>query len=86
MWRIIDESSIDTSKVVLMTNVRLLNHKVNKEIIYKIVSEAESDIKASKISASSPIGQGLLGKKVGDKASIETPGGTMVLEILEITA
>ncbi|HRG32411.1 MAG: transcription elongation factor GreA [Saprospiraceae bacterium] len=84
--RIIDESAIDTSKVVLMTNVRLLNHKVNKEIIYKIVSEAESDIKASKISASSPIGQGLLGKKVGDKATIETPGGTMILEILEITA
>jgi transcription elongation factor GreA len=84
--RIIDESSIDTSKVVLMTNVRVLNHKTKKEVVYKIVSEAEADLKVMKISATSPIGQGLLGKKVGDTANIQTPAGLMTFEILEITA
>ncbi len=84
--RIIDESSIDTSKVVLMTNVRVLNHKTKKEVVYKIVSEAEADLKAMKISATSPIGQGLLGKKVGETANILTPAGLMAFEILEITA
>jgi transcription elongation factor GreA len=84
--RIIDESSIDTSKVVLMTNVRVLNHKTKKEVVYKIVSEAEADLKAMKISATSPIGQGLLGKKVGETANIQTPAGLMAFEILEITA
>lgn len=53
---------------------------------FKIVSEAEADIKTGKISVTSPIGQGLLGKKVGDKANVSTPAGEMVLEILEITA
>lgn len=84
--RIIDESTIDTSKVVVLTNVKVLNHKTKKEVIYKIVSEAEADLKASKISANSPIGQGLLGKKVGDQASIQTPAGLLTFEILEITA
>lgn len=84
--RIIDESTIDTSKVVVLTNVKVLNHKTKKEVIYKIVSEAEADLKASKISATSPIGQGLLGKKVGDQASIQTPAGLLTFEILEITA
>ncbi|HRG68417.1 MAG: transcription elongation factor GreA [Saprospiraceae bacterium] len=84
--RIIDESDIDTSHVVMLANVRIRNHKVNKEMTYKIVSEAEADIKVNRISVSSPIGQGLLGKKVGDKAKILTPAGEMILEILEITA
>lgn len=84
--RIIDESSIDTSKVVLMTNVRVLNHKTKKEIVYKIVSEAEADLKLMKISASSPIGQGLLGKKVGEQTQIQTPAGLLTFEVLEITA
>ncbi len=83
--RIIDESTIDTSQVVLLASVRLLNYKTKKELIYKIVSEAEADIKLAKISASSPIGQGLLGKKVGEKAEIKTPAGTTIFEILEIS-
>ncbi len=82
--RIIDSSSIDTSQVVLLANVKLLNHKTKKEIVYKIVSEAEADIKLLKISVTSPIGQGLLGKKVGEKAEIKTPAGSMIFEILEI--
>lgn len=84
--RIIDEHDIDTSKVVMLTNVRIKNHKINKEVTYKIVSEAEADIKTNRISVTSPIGHGLLGKKVGEKATIITPGGEMILEILEITA
>ncbi len=84
--RIIDESDIDTSQVVMLTYVRILNHKSNKEVTYKIVSEAEADIKTNQISVISPIGNGLLGKKVGEKAIIITPGGEMILEILEITA
>ena len=84
--RIIDESDIDTSHVVMLANVRIRNHKVNKEMTYKIVSEAEADIKVNRISVTSPIGQGLLGKKVGDKAKIQTPAGEMILEVLEITA
>lgn len=83
--RIIDESTIDTSQVVLLANVKLLNQKTKKELSYKIVSEAEADLKASKISVSSPIGQGLLGKKVGETAEIITPGGSTVFEILEIS-
>ncbi|NOT37737.1 MAG: transcription elongation factor GreA [Saprospiraceae bacterium] len=83
--RIIDESSIDTSQVVLLANVKLYNQKTKKELVYKIVSEAEADIKASKISASSPIGQGLLGKKVGETAEIITPAGSTFFDILEIT-
>jgi transcription elongation factor GreA len=70
----------------MLTNVRIKNHKINKEMTYKIVSEAEADIKSNRISVSSPIGSGLLGKKVGEKATIHTPGGDMVLEVLEITA
>ena len=66
--------------------VRVLNHKTKKEVVYKIVSEAEADLKVMKISATSPIGQGLLGKKVGDTANIQTPAGLMTFEILEITA
>jgi transcription elongation factor GreA len=84
--RIIDENDIDTSQVVMLANVRIKNHKINKEVTYKIVSEAEADIKVNRISVTSPIGHGLLGKKVGEKAIIVTPGGEMILEILEITA
>ncbi|MEO6189044.1 MAG: transcription elongation factor GreA [Saprospiraceae bacterium] len=82
--RIIDETTIDTSQVVLLANVKLLNHKTKKEIVYKIVSEAEADIKALKISVDSPIGHGLLGKKVGDKVEIITPAGALIFEVLDI--
>lgn len=84
--RILDQSQIDTSKVTMMTHVKLKNHKVNKEITYQIVAEAEADLKAGKISVNSPIGQGLLGKTVGEKANIKTPAGEMILEVLQITA
>lgn len=84
--RILDESNIDTSRVSMMTHVKLKNHKINKELTYQIVGEAEADIKVGKISVNSPIGAGLLGKLVGDKAVIKTPAGDMTLEILAITA
>lgn len=83
--RIIDESTIDTSQVVLLTSVKLLNHKTKKELNYKIVSEAEADLKVGKISVNSPIGHGLLGKKVGEKAEIKTPAGNLIFEVLEIS-
>jgi len=83
--RIIDENLIDTSIVSILTNVRIKNHKINKELIYKIVSEAEADIKLNKISLNSPIGSGLLGKVVGDKVSKKTPAGERILEVMEIT-
>ena len=84
--RILDQSNIDTSRVSMMTFVRLKNHKMNKELTYQIVGEAEADIKAGKISVTSPIGAGLLGKELGENAKIITPAGEMILEILEITS
>jgi transcription elongation factor GreA len=84
--RILDLSHTDTSKVTMMTHVRLKNHNTGKEITYLIVPEAESDIKVGKLSVNSPIGHGLLGKVVGEKAVIKIPAGEMILEILEITA
>lgn len=83
--RILDESDLDGSTVTILSNVRLLNKKVNKEITYKLVSKAESNLKEKKISVESPIGKGLLGKAVGDIAEIVIPSGTIELEILEIT-
>lgn len=83
--RFIDESQLDTSKVVVLTKVRLLNVKMNKEVTYQLVSEAEADIKLKRISVDSPIGLGLLGKAVGEKAVITTPGGELTFEVLEIS-
>ncbi|MBT8190966.1 MAG: transcription elongation factor GreA [Bacteroidia bacterium] len=83
--RIIDESELDTSQVTILSNVTLKNLKVNRELTYKIVSEAEANLKEKKISVNSPIGQGLLGKKVGEKAQIQTPGGLIEFEILDIS-
>lgn len=83
--RIIDESELDTSKVTILSTVRLKNMKVNKEISYKLVSETEANLKERKISVNSPIGQGLLGKEVGDVAEISTPGGIIKFQILEIS-
>ena len=82
--RVIDSSQIDTSKVTVLSKVRLKNLKVNKEVEYTLVSETEADLKAKKISVSSPIGQGLLGKEVGDVAVVQTPAGEIKFEILEI--
>ena len=83
--RIIDETKIDTSKVSILSKVRIKNIKNGMELTYTIVSEEEADLKAQKISVKSPIGQGLLGKKVGDKAKITAPGGKMEFKILEIS-
>ena len=83
--RILDESQIDTSQVTVLSRVTVKNLKVNKELTYKLVSETEANLKEKKISVNSPIGQGLLGKKVGDKAQIQTPGGIIEFEIMNIT-
>ena len=82
--RLLDESSLDLSKVSIMTKVKLKNLKNNAVITYSLVAEEEADLKANKISVKSPIGSGLLGKKVGEKAQIKVPAGTVELEVLEI--
>ena len=83
--RILDASQVDASKVSLLTTVRIKNLKNNKELKYTIVPESESDIANKRISSSSPVGEGLLGKKVGEKAEVKTPRGVIEFEILEIT-
>lgn len=83
--RVIDAKSLDISKVSILSKVTVLNMKVKKKMQYQIVSEQEADLKAKKISVSSPIGKGLLGKSVGDIAEISTPGGVLQLKIEDIT-
>ena len=83
--RVLDASQLDNSNVVVLSKVRMKNLKVNKEITYQLVSQSEADLKLKKISVTSPIGLGLLGKAVGDVAEIQTPGGIMKFEILEIS-
>lgn len=83
--RIIDTSTMDNSKVTILSKVKIRNHKTQKDIEYQIVSENEADLKLAKISVTSPIGKGLLGKKVGEIAEVTTPGGVMALEILNIS-
>ena len=84
--RIVDESNIDTSKVSILTKVTLTNLTTKKEVTYQIVSEKEANLKAKKISASSPIGNGLLGKTVGEIADIKAPAGVIKFKIEKITA
>ncbi|ACU91867.1 prokaryotic transcription elongation factor, GreA/GreB domain protein [Capnocytophaga ochracea F0287] len=83
--RIIDESQLDVSKVLVLSTVKLKNLANKMEITYTLVAESEADLKAGKISVSSPIGKGLLGKSVGEIAEIKVPNGTLKLEILEIS-
>lgn len=83
--RILDESEIDTTKVLLLCYVKIKNLKTNSVTTYNIVPESEADLKSGKISISSPIAQGLLGKSVGDRAEISVPAGKITFEILEIT-
>jgi len=83
---IVSSSDIDTDKVSVLSTVKVLNKKANSELKFTIVPENEIDIKSGKISPNSPIGAGLLGKKIGEISKIETPGGILELEILEITA
>lgn len=83
--RVIDESEIDTSKVSILSKVKIKNKKNGMEVTYTIVSEEEADLKAGKISVKSPIGKGLLGKKVGEDAQVDAPAGKMNFEILDIS-
>lgn len=82
--RLIDESQLDKTKVTLLSTVVIRNCKTKKDFTYKIVSESEADLKNSKISATSPIGKGLLGLKEGDKALVTTPAGNIEFEIIEL--
>jgi transcription elongation factor GreA len=82
--RVIDESTLDTSKVSILTKVKIKNKKNNMTVTYVLVSEEEADLKSNKISIKSPIGQGLVGKKVGETAVVKAPAGTMEFEVLEI--
>ena len=83
--RVIDESKLDNSKVSLLSVVSIKNLANNSEMSYTIVSESEADLSQKKISASSPIGKGLIGKEVGDVADIVVPNGTIKFEILKIS-
>jgi len=83
--RVIDESKLDNSKVSLLSIVTIKNLANNSEMSYTIVSESEADLSQKKISASSPIGKGLIGKEVGDIADIVVPNGTIQFEILKIS-
>ena len=83
--RVIDENSIDTSKVSILTKVTLINLTTKKQVTYQLVSENEADLKAGKISVTSPIGKGLLGKKPGDVAEVQAPAGVLKFKIENIS-
>lgn len=83
--RILDNSQLDTSKVGILSTVKIKNVKNGMTVSYTLVSEEEADLKAGKISLASPFGKGLAGKKVGDIADIQAPAGTLQFEILDIT-
>ncbi|CAL1520596.1 transcription elongation factor GreA [Chitinophaga sp. MM2321] len=84
--RIVSTDSIDTSKVSILCKVTITNVANKKTVTYQIVSETEADLKAGKISVTSPIGRGLLGKKVGDVADVQAPNGHIKFKIDHITA
>jgi transcription elongation factor GreA len=83
--RILDEENIDTSKVSILTKVTLTNLNNKKQVTYHLVSEKEADLKAGKISVTSPIGKGLLGRHVGDVAEVQAPAGVLKFKIENIT-
>jgi len=83
--RIVDENTIDTSKVTILTRVTVTNLATKKQITYQIVGEHEADLKLGKISVTSPIGNGLLGKTIGDIAEVQVPAGVVKFKIVEIT-
>ena len=83
--RIIDESKLDNSKVLILSTVKIKNLKNGSQMSYTLVPENEAEIKSGKISVNSPISKGLLGKKVGDKVEIEIPAGEIQFEIIEIS-
>lgn len=83
--RVLDTSTLDTSKITVFTKVKIKNTKTKKIYNYQLVSELEADLKEQKISVTSPIGKGLLGKKPGEIAQVETPRGAIEFEILEMS-
>ena len=83
--KIVDPNSIDTSKVTVLTKVTITNVATKKTVTYKIVGEKEADLKAGKISASSPIGKGLIGKAIGEVAEVHAPTGVLKFKIEDIT-
>ena len=83
--RLIDESQLDVSKVLVLSTVELLNKSNGMKMTYTLVAQSEADLKSGKISVNSPIGKGLLGKKVGEMAQINVPNGTIELEITKIS-
>jgi transcription elongation factor GreA len=83
--RVLDESNIDTSKVSILTKVTLTNLNTKKQVTYQLVSENEADLKVGKISVTSPIGKGLLGKKPGEVAEIQAPAGILKFKVENIS-
>ena len=83
--RLIDESQLDVSKVLVLSTVELVNKSNGMKMIYTLVAQSEADLKTGKISVNSPIGKGLLGKKVGEMAEIAVPNGTVQLKITKIS-
>lgn len=83
--RLIDESQLDTSKALVLSKVKIKNLQNGMEMTYTLVSEKEADLKSGKISVTSPIGKGLLGKSVGDVAEVQVPSGSLKLEVIEIS-
>ncbi|HLF65223.1 MAG TPA: transcription elongation factor GreA [Saprospiraceae bacterium] len=82
--RVLDQSQLDTSHVVLLSKVTIKNLKSHSKLTYQLVSETEADLKEKKISIGSPMGQGLLGKAVGEIAHVDTPAGKLEFEIIDI--
>ena len=83
--RIVDNTQLDITKVSILTTVKIKNLKNNMEMKYTIVAENEADLKAGKISIDSPIGKGLVGKKVGDKVDVTVPAGVVPFQVMEIS-
>ncbi|MDX2071903.1 MAG: transcription elongation factor GreA [Haliscomenobacter sp.] len=83
--RVLDSSEVDISKVTVLAKVTIMNTKNKAKITYQLVSESEADLKAKKVSVSSPMGQGLLGKVIGETATVRTPNGDMEFQIMDIS-
>lgn len=83
--RLLDESKLDSTKILIFSTVKLKNTQNNSEVIYTLVPENEANVKMGKISVNSPISKGLLGKSIGDKVEISVPAGTVAFEIIEIS-
>ena len=83
--RLINEAELDTSKVLVLSTVEVKNNANGTQMAYTLVAQSEADLASGKISVDSPIGKGLLGKEVGDTATIQVPNGTIELEILSIS-